>query len=73
METGYEITMLEGFGKIPSRGSSTRSKKRGSTMKLSSAARACKGKKKRAFQACIKQKMGGGRRRNRRRSRRSRR
>lgn len=37
-------------------------------MKLGTAARACKGKKKRAFHACIKTKMrsGGGKRRSRR-------
>lgn len=35
-------------------------------MKLGTAARACKGKKKGAFRACIKRKMRGGHKRRRR-------
>lgn len=69
--SGYEITMLEGYGSVPSRtGSTTRRTKRSSTMKLSTAARACKGKKKHAFHACIRQKMGGSSKRRRSRRRR---
>ncbi|MBP6479880.1 MAG: hypothetical protein KA310_03440 [Pseudomonadales bacterium] len=59
-----KVNVLDGYdGPEPQR--------RGGTMKLGTAARACKGKKKGAFRACIKSKMrGGGKKRRSRRSRR---
>ncbi len=57
----YDITMLEGYGTPRF----TRNKRTESQMKLGTAARACKGKKKGAFRKCIKRKMRGGSRRRR--------
>ncbi len=56
-----KVTIL---GDLESHSGSRRTQ--GAGMKLGTAARACKGKKKGAFRACIKQKMRGGKRKSRR-------
>lgn len=66
----YEITMLEGYGTPRFTRRTGRTEQQ---MKLGTAARQCKGKKKGAFRACIKRKMKGGGRKSRRSRRRSRR
>ena len=54
----YAITMLEGGYGTPPR--FTSSKKTESQMKLGTAARQCKGKKKGAFRKCVAAKMRKG-------------
>lgn len=67
----FEISMLEGY--VTPRGGQRSTNKRSITMKLGTAARACKGKQGGEFRKCIKQKMRGGKKSRRSRRRRSRR